>query len=377
MNKQNITAVAGAPDLLKTRTHFVVLDGLRGVAAIAVVIFHFMEFVVPDYADSFIGHAYLAVDFFFCLSGFVVAYAYDSRIKKLGSWEFLKLRLIRLQPMVFIGAIIGLMTFVLDPFHHFYEIHGFKATLTMFISSAFMIPYPAMPERYNNLFYFNPPTWSLFWEYVANIFYAIIIFRLHKKILMPLTITAACILVYAASRFGNLSIGWGAENWVGGAVRLFYSFLAGILVYRCQWRITNSLGFGVMAALLSLAFFMPYNVPINWMTEPLIVIFYFPFLVSLGAGIRLSEKTQPICKFLGDISYPLYMVHYPFLWVFLSYLETQHPSMHQLYVQIPVITCLLIGFAWLVLKLVDEPIRKYFKDRLRKDFKITDNSFKS
>jgi peptidoglycan/LPS O-acetylase OafA/YrhL len=135
-----------------------------------------MEFIIPDYANSFIGHAYLAVDFFFCLSGFVVAYAYDSRIKRLGIVEFFKLRLIRLQPMVFIGAIIGLLTFVLDPFHNFFMQYGIKDTIAMFLSSAFMIPHPAMPERYNNLFYFNPPTWSLFWEYISNILYCIIIF---------------------------------------------------------------------------------------------------------------------------------------------------------------------------------------------------------
>lgn len=371
MIKQVTTLHSASKDLLKTRTHYIVLDGLRGIAAIAVVIFHFMEFVVPDYADSFIGHAYLAVDFFFCLSGFVVAYAYDSRIKKLGTWEFFKMRLIRLQPMVFIGAIIGLLTFLLDPFHHFYAQYGFRETVTMFLSSAFLIPHPAMPERYNNLFYFNPPTWSLFWEYIANIFYAVILWRLHKKILIPLTILAACTLIYTARQFGNLSIGWGAENWIGGAARLFYSFLAGILVYRNQWLIRNRLGFLGIGFLLAVAFLVPYADSINWITEPLIVLFYFPLLVALGAGVTLSSGTQPVCKFLGDISYPLYMVHYPFLWVFLSYIETQHPTMRQLYVQIPVITCLLIGFAYLVLKTIDEPIRKYYRARLKKEFKKT------
>jgi len=67
-----------------TRQHFEILDGLRGVAAIAVVIFHFMEITIPDPKNNFIAHAYLAVDFFFCLSGFVIAYAYDDRLSKIG-----------------------------------------------------------------------------------------------------------------------------------------------------------------------------------------------------------------------------------------------------------------------------------------------------
>lgn len=367
------TPCAAAPtsELLKTRTHYMALDGLRGIAAVAVVVFHFMEFIIPDYANSFIGHAYLAVDFFFCLSGFVVAYAYDSRIKRLGIVEFFKLRLIRLQPMVFIGATIGLLTFVLDPFHNFFMQYGIKDTIAMFLSSAFMIPHPAMPERYNNLFYFNPPTWSLFWEYIANIFYGIILFRVGKRILVPLTVLAACILIYTAHKFGNLSIGWGAENWVGGAARLFFSFLAGILVYRKGWLIQNKLGFLGLGILLTIAFLIPYVDAINWITEPIIVILYFPFLVALGAGVTISRNSKPICKFLGDVSYPLYMIHYPFLWVFLSYLETHHPSMGQLYVQIPVITCLLIGFAYLILKALYEPLRKYMKGRLKKDFKLS------
>jgi peptidoglycan/LPS O-acetylase OafA/YrhL len=49
------------------KPHFVVLDGLRGVAALCVVIFHFGEMVISDYSKLWIGHGYLAVDLFFCL----------------------------------------------------------------------------------------------------------------------------------------------------------------------------------------------------------------------------------------------------------------------------------------------------------------------
>lgn len=353
-------------NLLKTRTHYQVLDGLRGVAAVAVVIFHFMEFVIPDYSDSFIAHAYLAVDFFFCLSGFVLAYAYDNRIKELGTWKFFKMRLIRLQPMVVIGALLGLLAFLLDPYHHFYGIYGLKNTLIMFLSSCFMIPWPMIPERYNNLFYFNPPSWSLFWEYIANIFYAIVLFRLQKKIIITLTILAAVTLVYTARQFGNLSIGWGAENWVGGAVRIFYSFLAGIIVYRSKWLIRSPVGFISMAILLALSFLIPFVNDLNWIVEPFIVIFYFPFLIALGAGANTSKRHQPLSKFLGDISYPLYMIHYPFLWVFLSYLETHRPSMSQLGILIPVLTILLIGFAYFIMVTVDAPVRRYLKNNLAK-----------
>ena len=92
---------------LKSKPHFEILDGLRGLAAIVVVIFHFMEIIITDFSKNFIAHGYLAVDFFFCLSGFVIAYAYDTRIAGMGLKTFIKLRLIRLQPLVIIDSILG------------------------------------------------------------------------------------------------------------------------------------------------------------------------------------------------------------------------------------------------------------------------------
>lgn len=87
-------------DILKSRQHFIILDGLRGIAALAIVIFHFMEWAYPDFSKNFIAHGFLAVDFFFCLSGFVIAYAYDNRIEKMGVLEFFKSRAIRLHPLI-------------------------------------------------------------------------------------------------------------------------------------------------------------------------------------------------------------------------------------------------------------------------------------
>src|SRR6201996_9463606 len=89
-----------APAILQTKQHFEILDGLRGIAALSVVTFHFMEWVYSDYSQNFIGHGFLAVDFFFCLSGFVIGYAYDDRIGKMGILEFFKSRIIRLHPLV-------------------------------------------------------------------------------------------------------------------------------------------------------------------------------------------------------------------------------------------------------------------------------------
>ncbi|MEJ7559928.1 MAG: acyltransferase [Pedobacter sp.] len=355
MNVQN-----NNKDLLNTKQHFELLDGLRGVAAVAVVIFHFMEFVFPDYKDNFIAHAYLAVDFFFCLSGFVIAYAYHSKISNLGFVAFLKLRLIRLHPLVIIGSIIGLIAFIFDPFSKLFQAHA-DQTILMFITSCFMIPYPLVPERYFNLFHLNPPTWSLFWEYIANIVYAAFLFKIRNKGLLALTLIAAITLFYVASNYKFLGVGFGGDNFLAGGARVFYSFLAGIVVYRLQWRINNNLGFITMTAFLLIAFLFPFMESANWLIDPIIVTLYFPFLVVLGAGSKLKTRYSTICRFSGEISYPLYMIHYPFLWIFLSYIETHKPLTNEMILITFIGVPFLILIAYYLMLWIDIPLRKYLK----------------
>ena len=78
---------------LASKNHYQILDGLRGVAALMVVAFHVLEtFNGGNRLVQIINHGYLAVDFFFLLSGFVVAYAYDDRWGKMTQWDFYKRR---------------------------------------------------------------------------------------------------------------------------------------------------------------------------------------------------------------------------------------------------------------------------------------------
>lgn len=354
-----------APGTPASKQHFKLLDGLRGLAAVSVVIFHFMEIAVPKYEDSFIAHAYLAVDFFFCLSGFVIAYAYDKRLQKIGISHFFKLRLIRLHPLVIIGSVIGLIAFVLDPFSDLYR-HYSHNLLTMFLTSCLMIPYPVIHERYFNIFHLNPPTWSLFWEYIANIGYALLLVRISKKWLWALTLIAATLLFYEAYRFGNLGIGWGGDNIMGGGARVLYSFLAGILAYRSQWIIPSGLNFLAVCLMLFVVFLIPYSNGWNPLTEPLVVIFYFPLLIALGAGASLPASLERICTFSGDISYPLYMTHYPFIWLFMSYVEKTKPSMNEMTLIIIAGTALLIALAYLVMTYIDIPVRNRLKQYISK-----------
>lgn len=359
MNKVNT-------DVLKTKPHFEVLDGLRGVAAVAIVVFHFMEWIYADASKNFIGHGFLAVDFFFCLSGFVIGYAYDDRIGKMKVGEFFKSRLIRLHPLVILGSVLGLLAFVFDPFAVQSELYSAGKLILVFVCSLFLIPLPIMEERAFNLFGLNAPSWSLFWEYVANIFYAFILYKVSRRYLRVLTLLAALILGFVAYRAGNLLGGWAGENFWDGCARISYSFLAGLLIYRSNWIIKNRIGFIGISLLLSLAFLMPHF-KWNWVAETMTVLFYFPLLVSLGAGSSLSAPVKKLCVLSGKISYPLYMTHYAAIWMFGNYLTNYKPGTTELFFIVTGGTILLIILAYVVMVLYDVPVRSYLQKKRRKE----------
>jgi peptidoglycan/LPS O-acetylase OafA/YrhL len=351
------------PDLLKSKQHFEILDGLRGIAALSVVTFHFMEVAIADYSNNFIGHGFLAVDFFFCLSGFVIAYAYDSRIGKMGVVEFFKSRVIRLHPLVILGSVLGLVTFLFDPFGGHPELYSAGKICVIFLCSICLIPYPSMPDRYFNLFGFNAPSWSLFWEYIANIVYAFILCRMRRKwllVLAAISAAAICVVVYHAH---SLMGGWDGKSFWDGGARVSYSFLAGMLVYRFKLIIKNKLGFTGLAIVLLLAFIMPFNLKWNWLTESLVVLFYFPLVVALGAGAGLSGRTKKLCTFSGQISYPLYMTHYAVIWSFGNYYARHKPTGTQLAFIIIASLVILTGLAYLAMVLYDSPVRRWLSEK--------------
>jgi peptidoglycan/LPS O-acetylase OafA/YrhL len=352
--------------ILKPKQHFQILDGLRGIAALSIVLFHFMEIVYQP-SKNFIAHGFLAVDFFFCLSGFVIAYAYhQERIEKMGIAAFFKTRLIRLHPLVIFGSVLGLLAFLFDPFSSHPETYETGKLILIFLASVFLVPFPGMPDRYFNLFGLNAPAWSLFWEYVANILYALFLYKLNRRSLFLLTILAGAGLCFVSYRAGgSLLGGWNGETFWDGAARISYSFLVGMLIFRSNWIIKSKLGFISLSVLLMLAFLLPFT-GWNWLTEPLVVSFYFPLLVALGAGATLTEGFRKLCIFSGKISYPLYMTHYVVMWLFANYYTTYKPETTELFFIILIGTLLLVGFAYLTMVFYDIPIRKYLTDRRKK-----------
>jgi peptidoglycan/LPS O-acetylase OafA/YrhL len=350
--------------IMPTKRHFAALDGLRGVAALVVVIFHFMEMVIGDYSKLLIGHGWLAVDFFFCLSGFVIGYAYDDRVGAMGIWPFLKVRLIRLHPMVVFGSVLGLIIFLVDPFRIGPLGYSAGRVALLFLASIFLIPYPTMRHRGLSLFGLNSPAWSLFWEYAANIVYGVVLYRFSRRWLIVATVLAAIILCIVGHSSGNLWAGFNGRTFWTGAARVNFSFLAGLLVFRSKWMIRSKLGFTPLAVLLLLAFVMPYARG-GWIREAAVMIIYFPLLVALGAGATLTARSEKFCKFSGNISYPLYMTHYAVIWSFENYCRVHKPDAAHLTLIVSSGVLTMVGVAYLVMVFYDTPIRSYLASKAK------------
>ncbi len=363
---------------LRTKSHYEILDGLRGVAAVMVVIFHTFE----AYADEnrfkqIINHGYLAVDFFFLLSGFVVAYAYDDRWTRMSLGDFFKRRLIRLQPMVILGSIIGAALFYLQSGPVFPLVAAtpvWKMLLVMLVGFTLLPLLPSMDIRgWQEMHPLDGPAWSLFFEYIANILYALGLRKLSRRALGVLVSLSALFLVQYLLFGGRGDVigGWAvdAKQLHIGFARMLYPFFAGLLLMRLGKRIHIRHAFPVCSLLLIVSFSLPrFGGPahlwVNGLYESFCILLLFPLIVAIGAGDRVtSPATTRACKFLGDLSYPLYITHYPLIYVYTAYVITRKTPALQgaLWGALLLLTAVTIAYA--SLKLYDEPVRRWLQQR--------------
>ena len=377
MSETRISAAAFAD----TKPHYELLDGLRGVAALLVVFYHIFEglsFAAGGTLITTINHGYLAVDFFFILSGFVIGYAYDDRLgKTMSLGNFFKRRLIRLHPMIVMGAVIGTVTFCIQGSVQW---DGTKIATSMVMLALLcaMFFIPAVPGvRYEvrgngEMFPLNGPSWSLFFEYIGNILYALFIHQLSKKALAVLVgilgVFLAWFALFDVSSYGMIGVGWTLDsvNFLGGSLRMLFPFTMGMLLSRHFRPMQIRGAFWICSVVLLLLFCVPYiesNGPIslNGLFEAICILFVFPILVWIGASGKTTDKrSTQICKFLGDISFPLYAVHYPLMYLFYAWLiDNKLYTFGEVW---PTALMVYIGsilLAYLCLKCYDEPVRRW------------------
>ena len=374
---------------LASKPRYEILDGLRGVASVLVILFHLFETYSAGAAEQIINHGYLAVDFFFVLSGFVIGYAYDDRWDRMSVGGFFKRRLIRLHPMVIMGTVIGASLYFFgqcDGFPLIGHVPGWKVLLA-FVMGCLMIPCGMKMDirGWGEMNSFNGPNWSLTWEYLANILYALIFRRLPNVLLGILTAAAAfCTLDLCLdwNVFGLLTDGRDALRYtvIGGwsltpeqiyigLTRLMYPFLCGLLLSRIGKFIKVKGGFWWCSLILVVLFAVPCiggagNI-LNGVYNAVCILICFPLIVMMGAGSEIKgQRSTKICTFLGELSYPLYITHYPFAYMQMRW-AWAHPDA-PLYAHIMVaagVLLMAVGTAYACLKLYDIPVRKWLTDK--------------
>jgi peptidoglycan/LPS O-acetylase OafA/YrhL len=371
MSSQVASSSPAAEKVSKTRLP--ILDGLRGVAALLVVAFHIFDGDLSfDTVSRPMNHGYLAVDFFYMLSGFVMGYAYDDRMGSMSLVSFFKRRLVRLHPMVVIGSIIGAIFFYFGVSEMFPNVAktGFGMLLAATALGAMLIPTPASLEvrGWEESYPLNGPAWSLLFEYIANVAYALFIRRFPPVVLGGLAVVFGGVLAYLiiGSGEGTVNFGWlmTVDHQLKGLVRVAFPFITGLFLFRFGKTIRVKHAFILASVALLVALPLPrigaMTTPwVNGVYECLVLVVLMPLVVLIGAGGRSQSATgDKFCEFLGDLSYPLYLVHYPMMYVYYAWLKNTAPALDK---KIPVaigvyVASIVLGYV--VMRFVDTPVRR-------------------
>lgn len=365
---------------LGTRPHYQILDGLRGVAAIIVVCFHLAEPLAGSRFDNVVNHGYLAMDFFFLLSGYVMGYAYDDRWNKMTIGGFLRRRQVRLQPLVILGMTLGAITFYCNDSTIWPLIHTVPVWKLMVVTIVgyTLLPIPlSMDIRgWEEMHPLNSVGWSLFFEYIANILYALGLRKLSNKALTCFVVLAGAALVHLAvtSPNGDVAGGWtlNAEHMRIGITRTLFPFFAGLLLSRVVRPTKIKNAFVWCSLLLAAVLLMPRiggttHLWINGLYDAFCIIIVFPLIVHIGAsGVVHGTKGNKICRFLGDLSYPLYMTHYVLVYFYVAWVSNHKGiTLGQAWPYALLTFAGAIVLAYASLKLYDEPVRAWLRKKLK------------
>lgn len=329
-----------------TTRHFRTLDALRGLSALAVLFYH-----LP--VGGLAPRGYLAVDLFFLMSGFVVAHAYEERLRAgWGVGRFLLARLKRLWPLYALGIGLGVLCYQLAK--EFAPQHGIivpdMPLVTIVILNLVFLPWAAVTNW--PMFPLNSPAWSLSVEMVGNLLYGIVARTVSNATLLVFVVLGAFGLVALASRAHSLDFGVDASNAVGGYVRFAFSFPLGVLFYRhhrasrlprlhVAWPFVLAMAACVFAGLLPFAGF----------GDLIAVLVIFPLLLLASLSREPAPRTAAAFAFVGALSYPLYIVHHPLLDV----LRASHPATIVWWLAVPAIVALAAALVWVF----DVPLQRF------------------
>jgi peptidoglycan/LPS O-acetylase OafA/YrhL len=283
--------------------------------------------------------ANLAVDFFFMLSGFVIDYAYTSRLEAgMSTWEFVKVRVIRLYPLIVVGALIGALVAAVS---RVFTLGGEWKNVAALPLTALALP---APWGLQSPFRLNFPEWSLFFELVANLAFVLGLFRLSVRPLLALTVVLAAAYAWMGCSTGSVVHGQGTAGFSLGFIRVAFPFTTGMALNRLGPLNTRFKMPFWLASILLVASFIPDQWHEHqWLLETAIVLVLYPAIIYGALAIDPDGRWQRVASASAFISYPIYILHYPLLEA--GYLTSQFTHMRW-WVWVPTTTGLIVWIAW-------------------------------
>jgi peptidoglycan/LPS O-acetylase OafA/YrhL len=345
-----------------TSDRFVLLDGLRGIAAI---------FIIQRHAEDLLGDAlpssYLGVDLFFALSGFVLAHAYGASLadRRISPFQFMKARLLRLYPLYAIALALVTAYYIrmyfagLPVMADEYVIPNELALA--FVTGLLFLPSP-ITISFNAALFLVHPAWSLFNELVVNLAYAWRGVRATLRQIGIVLAISAALLVVAALQFDRLHAGFRWNEMYAGMARVFFSFFMGMLIYRYRRRVAVMRPYQALACLALLICVLASPTPKDWrwIFDLFVVFLVWPALLYWASAITPGPRTAAVSNFLGVASYAVYVLHTPLLdWAHVIMPGITKPELMP-FAGI-MLVALVVLISWALTVWLDQPLQKRLK----------------
>ena len=350
---------------MNNNAYYPALDGARGIAAIAVFIYHLSDYFGGiDWLQS----SFLAVDVFFLMSGFVIALSYEQSLLNgtRSIKSFVLARALRLYPLYLMACCIGAGYFFIKYLTGAEGSPTLLQMLTALPAALLLAPWPSAAEWGFTPYPFAPSAWSLSLEFWYNILYALVAVHLRTRALLAISAVSSAALLHQASHWGSLDMGWSIATMIGGTARFWFSFSLGILIFRHRAKFLKKTR---IFSYFSIACFAFVALPRESIALSMFwVSIVFPLALMGGAAYQFKGLAAVFCKHLGRLSYGIYILHTPII-IFqtgaLKAILGDAWENHKALLGFSII--LTVFFAsWLCTYYVDEPLRRHLKRRLAK-----------
>jgi peptidoglycan/LPS O-acetylase OafA/YrhL len=347
---------------------FLVLDGMRGVAAFAVILDHVSSTTLRAWFPG----RYLAVDFFFVLSGFVLAHAYGQKLGQgtLSPLSFMRVRLIRLYPFYVLGLALGVLLPVLAALRGWGDASPLPELATVAAFSVLFLPAPAFSWTGGHLYPFNGPSWSLFFELVANLIYGFVARYLTWLVLGVGLGVMALLVAFTVMRHEDLGPGWLWPHFDAGLSRVIYCFFAGVAVYklRDQVKLPAMPAWASVIALLAI-FAVPAAGLWRQGFDAFAALVLMPLLVALASGAKVSGRAARLCATLGLLSYGVYALHVPVMSLVSFAMQFVGVSLPYGFMNVALVAAVTAIIAAIATRYYDAPLRRLLSGRAKRGAK--------